>query len=50
MRITDMITQDECYQLLPTTSKGNEQGQQIRIQILMLGCKGLRVLECRYMY
>ena len=29
------------YQLLPTTSVGNEWGQQLRIQILMLGIKGL---------
>ena len=43
MRITDMITQDEClifYQILPTTSVGNEQGQQMRVQILILGFKG----------
>ena len=45
MRITDMITQDEfClifYQLLPTTSVGNEYGQQMRFQVLILGFKGL---------
>ena len=29
------------YQLLPTTSAGNEYGQQMRIQILILGLKGL---------
>ena len=29
------------YQLLPTTSVGNEWGQQMRIQILILGFKGL---------
>ena len=48
MRITDMITQEEYwiylifYQLLPTTFVGNEWGQQMRIQILILGLKGLR--------
>ena len=30
------------YQLLPTTSVGNEKGQQMRIQILILGFKGLK--------
>ena len=29
------------YQLLPTTSVGNEYGQQMRIQILILGFTGL---------
>ena len=29
------------YQLLPTTSVGNEWGQQMRIQILIFGFKGL---------
>ena len=29
------------YQLLPTTSAANEYGQQMRIQILILGLKGL---------
>ena len=29
------------YQLLPTTSVGNKWGQQMRIQILILGFKGL---------
>ena len=29
------------YQLLPTTSVGNEYGQQRRIQMLILGFKGL---------
>ena len=29
------------YQLLPTPSVENEQGQQMRIQILILGLKGL---------
>ena len=29
------------YQLLPTTSVGSEWGQQMRIQILILGFKGL---------
>ena len=46
MRIADMITQDEFarrfYQLLPTTSVGNEEGQQMRIHILILGFKGLK--------
>ena len=50
MRITDMITQDEfClifYQLLLTTSIGNEQGQQMRIQSLISGFKGLS-LYCK---
>ena len=32
------------YQLLPTTSVGNEEGQQLRIQILILEFKGLMVL------
>ena len=47
MRNTDMITQDEfaAYfnQLLPTTSveEEEEEGQQMIIQILILGCKGL---------
>ena len=43
--IVNMITQDEfcliLYQLLPTTSVGNEYGQQMRIQILILGFKAL---------
>ena len=30
------------YQLLPTTSLGNEHWQQKRIQILILGSKGLK--------
>ena len=30
------------YQLLPTTSVGNEWGQQMRIQILIWGFKGLK--------
>ena len=47
MRITDMITQYEFAwyyfdQLLPTTSVGNEWGQQMRIQIVILGFKGLK--------
>jgi len=45
MRITDMITKMnllDIYQLLPTTSVGNEKGKQMRIQILILGFKGLR--------
>jgi len=38
MRIMDMITQDELTVLdilstSPTTSVGNEQGQQIKIQV-----------------
>ena len=33
------------YQLLPTTSVGNEYGQQMRIQILILRFKGLRRSE-----
>ena len=43
MRITNMITQDEFtmylifYQLLPTTSEENQYGQQMRVQILILG-------------
>ena len=45
MGITDMITQDEFawyfILLLPTTSVRNEQGQQMIIQILILGFKGL---------
>ena len=45
MRVTDKITQNEFflifYTLLPTTSVGNEWGQQMRIQILNLGFKGL---------
>ena len=46
MRNTDIITQDEfaAYfnQLLPTTSvEEEEEGQQMIIQILILGCKGL---------
>ena len=32
------------YQLLPTTSVGNEEGQQLRVQILILEFKGLMVL------
>ena len=40
MRITDMITHDKFalifYQLLPTTFIGNEYGQQMRIQVLIL--------------
>ena len=31
------------YQLLPSTSVGNEYGQQMRIQILILGFEGLRL-------
>ena len=31
------------YQLLPTFSVGNELGQQMRIQILILRCKGLKL-------
>ena len=48
MRVMDMITQEEYwiylifYQLLPTTFVGNEWGWQMRIQILILGFKGLR--------
>ena len=45
MRNTDVISQDEfaCfYQLLPTASVGNELGQQMRIQILILWFKGLK--------
>ena len=34
------------YQLLPTTSVGNEWGQQMRIQILILGFKGLKRVNC----
>ena len=30
------------YQLLPTTSLGNEKGQQMRIQMLILWFKGLK--------
>ena len=33
------------YQLLPTTSVGNKYGQQMRIQILILGCKGLSSMQ-----
>ena len=41
MRITDMITHDKfaliSYQLVLTTFIGNEWGQQMRIQVLILG-------------
>ena len=37
------------YQLLPTTSVGNRQGQQMRIQILIVGFKGLKLLTL-YVY
>ena len=44
MRIADMFTQDllDLNQLLPTTSVGSEYRQQMRIQILILGLKGLK--------
>ena len=35
------------YQLLPTNSVGNEEGQQMRIQILISGCKGLEGIKRR---
>ena len=41
MRITDMITQVITHQLSPTASVGIEKGQQMMIQILTLGFKGL---------
>ena len=47
MRITDMITR-VClmfYQLLTTTPVGNEEGQQMRIQLLIWGFKGLNRAE-----
>ena len=43
MRSTDVITQDK-FDILstsPSTSVGNKQGQQMRIQILISGFKGL---------
>ena len=49
MRITDTITRWIFlifYQLLLTTSIGNEQGQQMRIQSLILVFKGLS-LYCK---
>ena len=33
------------YQLLPTTSVGHKYGQQMRIQMLNLGCKGLSSMQ-----
>ena len=50
MRIADMITQDELnfldiLSISPTTSVGNELGEQMRIQLLILGFKGLLSLH-----
>ena len=33
------------YQFLPATSVGNEYGQQMTIQILILGLKGLSIRQ-----
>ena len=38
------------YQLLPTTSVGNELGQSMRIQILILGLKVLTVTLVPFFY
>ena len=35
------------YQLLPTNSVGNEEEQQMRVQILISGCKGLEGIKRR---
>ena len=46
MRTTDMITQDEfaCYFYINFSPLiGNEQGQQTRFQILILGLKRLMI-------